>query len=74
MADQPKQLLHLVFGGELTDLSGVEFMDSVGLTALVGTITEARRADQEIDVAPQLAPQVARLVQITGVTPILNAS
>ena len=23
----PKQLLHLVFGGELTDLSGVEFKD-----------------------------------------------
>jgi hypothetical protein len=29
MADQPPrgQLLHLVFGGELTDISGVEFKD-----------------------------------------------
>lgn len=31
MADKdknpPKQLLHLVFGGELTDLEGVEFRD-----------------------------------------------
>ena len=56
------------------DLSGVNFMDSIGLTALVGAITEARRADQEIALAPHLSPQVARLVQITGVTTILNAS
>ncbi|MDQ8700472.1 DUF4170 domain-containing protein [Hyphomicrobium sp. LHD-15] len=27
----PKQLLHLVFGGELTDLDGVEFRDLTGL-------------------------------------------
>ncbi len=26
-SDQPKQLLHLVFGGELTSLEGVEFKD-----------------------------------------------
>ncbi|MFT5511597.1 MAG: hypothetical protein ACI89J_004701 [Hyphomicrobiaceae bacterium] len=26
-ANEPKQLLHLVFGGELTDLEGVEFKD-----------------------------------------------
>ena len=25
--DQPKQLLHLVFGGELTSTAGVEFKD-----------------------------------------------
>ncbi|MDD9797579.1 MAG: DUF4170 domain-containing protein [Alphaproteobacteria bacterium] len=25
--EQPKQLLHLVFGGELTELDGVEFRD-----------------------------------------------
>jgi hypothetical protein len=27
----PKQLLHLVFGGELRDLAGVEFRDLAGL-------------------------------------------
>lgn len=27
MAPQAKQLLHFVFGGELTDLSGTEFRD-----------------------------------------------
>ena len=26
-SDKPKQLLHLVFGGELTDLEGHEFKD-----------------------------------------------
>jgi hypothetical protein len=26
-SDQPRQLLHLVFGGELTSLEGVEFKD-----------------------------------------------
>jgi hypothetical protein len=36
MADQSPQLLHLVFGGELTDLSGTEFknldrLDMVGI-------------------------------------------
>ncbi len=30
-ADAPKQLLHLVFGGELTNLDGVEFKDLDGL-------------------------------------------
>jgi len=29
--DEPKQLLHLVFGGELTSLDGVEFKDLDGL-------------------------------------------
>lgn len=28
---QPEQLLHLVFGGELTDLDGVTFKDVAGL-------------------------------------------
>jgi hypothetical protein len=32
---QPRQLLHLVFGGELTDLEGVEFRD-LGTLDIVG--------------------------------------
>ena len=32
---QPRQLLHLVFGGELTDLEGVEFRD-LGTLDVVG--------------------------------------
>jgi hypothetical protein len=34
-AGKAKQLLHLVFGGELTDLEGVEFRD-VGALDIVG--------------------------------------
>jgi hypothetical protein len=34
-AGRAKQLLHLVFGGELTDLEGVEFRD-VGALDIVG--------------------------------------
>ena len=32
---QPRQLLHLVFGGELSDLEGVEFRD-LGALDIVG--------------------------------------
>lgn len=34
-AAQPRQLLHLVFGGELTDLESVEFRD-LGTLDIVG--------------------------------------
>ena len=32
---QPRQLLHLVFGGELTDLNSIEFRD-LGMLDIVG--------------------------------------
>jgi hypothetical protein len=35
MAEQPKQLLHLVFGGELTSLEDVQFKD-LGKLDVVG--------------------------------------
>ena len=35
MADQSRQLLHLVFGGELKDLGGTEFKD-LGRLDIVG--------------------------------------
>jgi hypothetical protein len=31
MSESPKQLLHLVFGGELTSIEGIEFKDLLGL-------------------------------------------
>jgi hypothetical protein len=31
MADEPKQLLHLVLGGELTTLGGTEFKDPAAI-------------------------------------------
>lgn len=40
----PKQLLHLVFGGELTDLDGVEFKDLDGLD-IVGIFPDYASAE-----------------------------
>ncbi len=31
MSESPKQLLHLVFGGELTSIEGIQFKDLQGL-------------------------------------------
>ena len=57
--DEPqKQLLHLVFGGELTDLDGVEFkdiskLDIVGIYPNYAAAHEAweAKARQTIDIA-----------------------
>ena len=42
--DRPKQLLHLVFGGELTSLDGVEFKDLDGLD-IVGIFPDFASAE-----------------------------
>ena len=44
--EQPKQLLHLVFGGELTDLDDVEFKDvsSLDIVGIYPNYAEARAA------------------------------
>ena len=47
MADEcEKQLLHLVFGGELTDLGKVEFRDleNIDLVGVYPNYSEAKRA------------------------------
>jgi hypothetical protein len=49
MSDQPAQLLHLVFGGELTDLDKVAFkdlskLDIVGIYPNYATAYDAWRA------------------------------
>ena len=57
---EPKQLLHLVFGGELEDLGGVHFRD-VRKLDLVGVYPDnesaladmKRRAEQEAARQPQ---------------------
>jgi len=41
--EQPKQLLHLVFGGELTELDGVEFRD-LGALDIVGIYPNYQKA------------------------------
>jgi anti-anti-sigma factor len=76
-ADQFTERVRSVSAGApkvVLDLSGVDFMDSSGLAALLAAVTEIRRADRQIDVVPELGPQVARLLKITGVARILVAS
>jgi hypothetical protein len=43
MAEQTKQLLHLVFGGELTSISGTEFKDLSAID-IVGIFPNYREA------------------------------
>jgi Domain of unknown function (DUF4170) len=54
-SEPPKQLLHLVFGGELTDLDGVEFkdlsdLDIVGIYPNYATAHAAWRAKAQATV------------------------
>lgn len=56
MSEQPKQLLHLVFGGELSSLEGVEFrelddLDIVGIYPNYKTAYDAwkQKAQQSVD-------------------------
>lgn len=56
--DAPEQLLHLVFGGELTDLDGVEFKDiaNLDIVGIYPNYAEAHvaweaKARQTIDIA-----------------------
>ena len=45
-ADKPKQLLHLVFGGELESLDGTEFrnLDEIDIVGIFPNYAEAHRA------------------------------
>lgn len=45
-AHTPKQLLHLVFGGELTSLEGIEFKDvkSLEIVGIYANFAEAHKA------------------------------
>jgi len=56
--EAPEQLLHLVFGGELTDLDGVEFKDiaNLDIVGIYPNFAEAHvawetKARQTIDIA-----------------------
>lgn len=49
----------------LVDLSGVQFMDSAGLGALIGGIRKVRDNDGQISVLSDRAP-ISRLLHTTG--------
>jgi anti-sigma B factor antagonist len=56
----------------LLDLSHVEFMDSTGIGVLIGAIQSARENDWDFAVSRQLSPTVDRLVEISGLRPLLG--
>lgn len=61
--------LELLSGDGVTlvlDLSGVSFIDSRGVQALVHAAQEARAASRRICLAPDVSPQVKRLFEITN--------
>ena len=47
------------------DLSELEFMDSAGLVAILGSVQSAREAKATLEVDRRLRPPVARLFELT---------
>jgi anti-sigma B factor antagonist len=54
----------------LLDLSGVTFIDSTGLSAIVNAVAQSRGSGGGLEVSSDLQPQARRLMELTGV---LNA-
>jgi anti-sigma B factor antagonist len=48
------------------DLSKVEFIDASGLSVLIGAFSEARRQASRLELDPDLAPQVSRVLTFAG--------
>jgi anti-anti-sigma factor len=56
----------------IIDLSGVEFMDSSGLHALVALQEDARDDGWRMELDPAVSAPVARLIELTGVRPLFD--
>jgi anti-anti-sigma factor len=56
----------------LLDLSGVTFIDSTGLAAIVNAVNSARESDGELELCAELHPQARRLMELTGVLPLFS--
>ena len=57
----------------VVDLRDVSFMDSTGLSAIVGAIKDAKRNGWQLAVSRQLSPEVSRLMRLSGLQPLLDA-
>jgi anti-anti-sigma factor len=53
------------------DLSKLQFMDSTGIGALVTIVQEARREGRRVEVSDQLAPQVERIFELSGIASLI---
>jgi anti-sigma B factor antagonist len=58
---------HLV----LLDLSGVTFIDSTGLAAIINALNSTRESRAELELCSDLRPQPRRLMELTGVLSVL---
>jgi anti-sigma B factor antagonist len=56
----------------LLDLSAVTFIDSSGLAAIVQASNGARDADAQLELAAEMCQQARRLMELTGVLPLLS--
>jgi anti-sigma B factor antagonist len=55
----------------LLDLSAVDFIDSTGLAAIVTALNHCRGSGSELRLDSDLQPQARRLMELTGVLPLL---
>jgi anti-sigma B factor antagonist len=56
----------------IVDLSPTEFIDSTIIAVLVQTMKNARELDRAFNVVLGTAPAVERVLDVTGVVPLLN--
>ena len=56
----------------LLDLSGVPFMDSTGLGAILAALRGADEGLGELQVVGELQPQTRRMMELTGVLGLLE--
>jgi anti-sigma B factor antagonist len=54
------------------DLSAVRFIDSTGLAAIVTTLNHSKDSDSALQVCAELQPQAYRLMELTGILPLLS--
>jgi anti-anti-sigma factor len=59
------------FDAIVVDLSGLSFIDSVGMQALLGLSNDAIRSGQELTLVPP-APAAGRIFDLTGTTGLFN--
>ena len=53
------------------DLSGLEFIDSSGVRAIILGLKRVRESGHELDVERRVSPTVARMIEIMGIGPQL---
>jgi len=58
----------------IVDLSGAEFIDSTIIGVLMKTLAKAAELDRRFSVVIGTAPAVKRILEVTGVLPLLNVA